>query len=59
MSVVEVTTLSFLASAREDRNPAISRPSVRMIPKRKKGLFFMPLLEWMRAMGSERKHYLH
>src|ERR1700736_3905936 len=60
-SVVEVTTLSFLASAAigESRAPVV-RPSARVTNKREKPLsLFIALLEGVRTVGPQRKLHLH
>src|ERR1700680_2753192 len=60
-SVVDVTTLSFLASAAigESRAPAI-RPSASMTAKREKLLtLFIALLEGVRTVGPQCKLHLH
>src|ERR1700757_3875839 len=60
ISVVEVTTLSFLATAPMGKARVLSSrtPTVSTLKGKEKPRLFMSLLERMRSVGAQRKHYL-
>src|ERR1700680_410041 len=59
ISVVDVTTLSFLAFASMGKASIPSKPhTVTTVKRKERPRLFIFLLERMRSMGAQRKHYL-